>query len=183
MSGRSSPCSFLLATQWVGVASGSSKIRGLRRRQAETAKKWLARLCDVWNCACTRLTRSVKDSRTGEASRGLAALVSPTLSSPTTPELRGGATGDTGRARATTPGINTHFRETAHAGRRVDGGDRDSPLPFPAGIYALAVIAKFHYTDTDTGPTRTRTRTFLRRNSVGSVRVRFAAKKSVSVSV
>ena len=37
-------------------------------------------------------------------------------------------------------------------------------------------IAKFHYT----GPTRTRTRTFLQRNSVGSVRVRFAAKKSVS---
>ena len=47
------------------------------------------------------------------------------------------------------------------------------------------VRAKFHYTDTDTdtGPTRTRTRTFLWRNSVGSVRVRFAAKKSVSVSV
>jgi len=43
------------------------------------------------------------------------------------------------------------------------------------------LIAKFHYTDTDTGPTRTRT--FLRRNSVGSVRVRFAAKKPVSVSV
>ena len=48
------------------------------------------------------------------------------------------------------------------------------------------IIAKFHYTDTDTGPTRTksahvvgyelnsttRTRTFLRRTSVGSVRVR-----------
>jgi len=38
---------------------------------------------------------------------------------------------------------------------------------------ATQVIAKFH--DTDTGPTRTRT--FLRRNSVGSARVRFAAKK------
>jgi len=63
-------------------------------------------------------------------------------------------------------------------------------------------IAKFHYTDTDTGPTRTKsahvvwyelnstTRArhgpdrdrdtdtdFLWRNSVGSVRVRFAAKK------
>jgi len=35
------------------------------------------------------------------------------------------------------------------------------------------IIAKFHYTDTD----------FLWRNSVGSVLVRFAAKKSVSVSV
>ena len=33
--------------------------------------------------------------------------------------------------------------------------------------------AKFHYTDTDTtGPARTRTDFFLRRNSVGSVRVR-----------
>jgi len=37
------------------------------------------------------------------------------------------------------------------------------------------VRAKLLYTDTDTD--------FLRRNSVGSVRVRFAAKKSVSVSV
>ena len=60
-----------------------------------------------------------------------------------------------------------------------------------------SLIAKFHYTDTDTGPTRTksahvvwyelnsttRTRTFLWRNSVGSVRVRFVAKKSVFVSV
>ena len=48
---------------------------------------------------------------------------------------------------------------------------------------AYSIRAKFHYTDTDTGPTqtRTRTRTFLWRNSVGSVRVRFAAKKSVSV--
>ena len=35
------------------------------------------------------------------------------------------------------------------------------------------VIAKFHYTD----PTRTRHVLFLWRNSVGSVRVRFAAKK------
>jgi len=54
------------------------------------------------------------------------------------------------------------------------------------------IIAKFHYTDTDTGPTRTksahvvgyelnsttrtRTRTFLRRNSVGSVRVRVGVR-------
>ena len=38
-----------------------------------------------------------------------------------------------------------------------------------------AIIAKFHYTDTDTDPTRTRPDPhglFLRRNSVGSVRVR-----------
>jgi len=180
MSGRSSPGSFLLATQWVGVASGSSKIRGLRRRQAETAKKWLARLCDVWNCACTRLTRSVKDSRTGEASRGLTAFVSPTLSSPTTPELRGGATA-TGRALQPPELIRISARRRARAGGSTAAtGTR---LPFPAGIYALAVIAKFHYTHTDTGPTRTRTQTFLRRNSVGSVWVRFAAKKSVSVSV
>jgi len=44
---------------------------------------------------------------------------------------------------------------------------------FDAGLLTYLLIAKFHYTDTDTD--------FLRRNSVGSVRVRFAAKKSVSV--
>jgi len=48
---------------------------------------------------------------------------------------------------------------------------------FDAGLLTYLLIAKFHYTDTDTDTD------FLRRNSVGSVRVRFAAKKSVSVSV
>jgi len=50
----------------------------------------------------------------------------------------------------------------------------------PAAMHELSslLVAKFHYTDTDTDPTRTRpdphapARTFLRRNSVGSVRVR-----------
>jgi len=71
--------------------------------------------------------------------------------------------------------IRISARRRARAGRSTTAtGTR---LPFPAGIYALAVIAKFHYTDTDTGPTRTWTQTFLRRNSVGSVWVRFAAKK------
>ena len=46
---------------------------------------------------------------------------------------------------------------------------------FDAGLLTYLLIAKFHYTDTDTDTD------FLRRNSVGSVRVRFAAKKSVSV--
>jgi len=70
-------------------------------------------------------------------------------------------------------------------------GDSAAPPPLAAAAAARLTIdavvveragarssltAKFHYTDT--GPTRTRT--FLRRNSVGSVRVRFAAKKSVS---
>jgi len=50
---------------------------------------------------------------------------------------------------------------------RIGGGGR-----LPRGAFTppqtCSSIAKFHYTDT--GPTRTRT--FLRRNSVGSVRVR-----------
>ena len=163
------------------------------RRPRGLCMVWVSVLFHWWS-SCLHHWRYLVKCRTRPTARSTSSIFRSTLRLATSSSFRGlSAAKLIGREATSTTGarvaqsyslgglsaVSNSTSRTAKVSRTpctTSPKIRSAPTPRKC----CSVIAKFHNTDTDTGPTGTRTRTFLRRNSVGSVRVRSGPFGSVS---